>query len=83
MYIWYFSKLVNDQFYLRIFGLPFSLVETRPEMQVHQEAFWEGDLMKMNEKKEDVFYKMSGAAQKHILTGAAAQKRLILSNIHL
>ena len=35
-------------------------------MQVHQEAFWEGDLMKMNEKKEDVFYKMSGAAQKHI-----------------
>ena len=26
LYIWYLSKLVNDQFYLRIFGLLFSLV---------------------------------------------------------
>ena len=29
--------------------------------------------MKMNEKKQDVFYKMSGAAQKHIATRPAAE----------
>ena len=27
VYVWYLSKLVNDQFYWRIFGLLFSLVD--------------------------------------------------------